>query len=130
MKSVLTTMTTNDWIEVLEAAGVPCGPVYDYPQMFADPAGAPSRSRAICERPGTGRGAAHPHAREDRRGARVRKSPRSSASTTPKSWPPWSERGAAARTPRKGRALNSAAGDFAARICFGRRADRALLNSG
>jgi crotonobetainyl-CoA:carnitine CoA-transferase CaiB-like acyl-CoA transferase len=22
---------------VLEAAGVPCGPVYDYPQMFADP---------------------------------------------------------------------------------------------
>jgi crotonobetainyl-CoA:carnitine CoA-transferase CaiB-like acyl-CoA transferase len=29
--------TTNDWVEVLEAAGVPCGPVYDYTQMFADP---------------------------------------------------------------------------------------------
>src|SRR5262249_44489609 len=34
---VLTTKTTNDWLEVLEAAGVPCGPVYDYAQMFADP---------------------------------------------------------------------------------------------
>jgi len=34
---VLTTKTTNDWVEVLEAAGVPCGPVYDYAQMFADP---------------------------------------------------------------------------------------------
>jgi len=28
---------TSDWVEVLEAAGVPCGPVYDYAQMFADP---------------------------------------------------------------------------------------------
>jgi crotonobetainyl-CoA:carnitine CoA-transferase CaiB-like acyl-CoA transferase len=37
MNAVLTTKTTNDWVEVLEAAGVPCGPVYDYKQMFADP---------------------------------------------------------------------------------------------
>ena len=37
MNAVLTTKTTNDWVEVLEAAGVPCGPVYDYTQMFADP---------------------------------------------------------------------------------------------
>src|SRR5262249_5680902 len=37
MNAVLTTKTTNDWVEVLEAAGVPCGPVYDYGQMFADP---------------------------------------------------------------------------------------------
>ena len=37
MTAVLTTKTTNDWVEVLEAAGVPCGPVYDYVQMFADP---------------------------------------------------------------------------------------------
>jgi CoA:oxalate CoA-transferase len=35
--AVLTTKTANDWVEVLEAAGVPCGPVYDYAQMFADP---------------------------------------------------------------------------------------------
>src|SRR5262252_9235813 len=37
MNAVLKTKTTNDWGEVLEAAGVPCGPVYDYAQMFADP---------------------------------------------------------------------------------------------
>jgi formyl-CoA transferase len=37
MNAVLTTKTTNDWVEVLEAAGVPCGPVYDYAQMFTDP---------------------------------------------------------------------------------------------
>jgi formyl-CoA transferase len=42
MNAVLTTKTTNDWVvvndwvEVLEAAGVPCGPIYDYAQMFAD----------------------------------------------------------------------------------------------
>src|SRR5262252_8886727 len=37
MNAVLTTKPTNDWVEVLEAAGVPCGPVYTYAQMFADP---------------------------------------------------------------------------------------------
>jgi crotonobetainyl-CoA:carnitine CoA-transferase CaiB-like acyl-CoA transferase len=37
MNALLTTKTTNDWVEVLEAAGVPCGPAYDYAQMFADP---------------------------------------------------------------------------------------------
>jgi crotonobetainyl-CoA:carnitine CoA-transferase CaiB-like acyl-CoA transferase len=37
INAVLTTKTTNDWVEVLEAAGVPCAPVYDYAQMFADP---------------------------------------------------------------------------------------------
>jgi formyl-CoA transferase len=37
MNAVLTTRTTDHWVEVLEAAGVPCGPVYDYAQMFADP---------------------------------------------------------------------------------------------
>ena len=37
MEAVLTTNTTAHWVEVLEAAGVPCGPVYNYAQMFADP---------------------------------------------------------------------------------------------
>jgi formyl-CoA transferase len=37
MNAVLTTKPTDHWVEVLEAAGVPCGPVYDYAQMFADP---------------------------------------------------------------------------------------------
>ena len=34
---VLSTNTTDHWVSVLEAAGVPCGPVYNYAQMFADP---------------------------------------------------------------------------------------------
>ena len=37
MNAVLTTKPTSDWVEVLEAAGVPSGPVYDYAQLFADP---------------------------------------------------------------------------------------------
>ncbi|HZU88951.1 MAG TPA: CaiB/BaiF CoA-transferase family protein [Stellaceae bacterium] len=37
MEAVLTTDTTEHWVGVLEAAGVPCGPVYTYGQMFADP---------------------------------------------------------------------------------------------
>src|SRR5438105_902561 len=37
MEAVLTTGTTEHWVGVLEAAGVPCGPVYNYAQMFADP---------------------------------------------------------------------------------------------
>jgi len=37
MEAVLTSAPTAHWVEVLEAAGVPCGPVYDYAQMFADP---------------------------------------------------------------------------------------------
>jgi crotonobetainyl-CoA:carnitine CoA-transferase CaiB-like acyl-CoA transferase len=37
MEAVLATATSDDWVEVLEAAGVPCGPVYNYAQMFADP---------------------------------------------------------------------------------------------
>ena len=37
MEDVLATGTTDHWVAVLEAAGVPCGPVYNYAQMFADP---------------------------------------------------------------------------------------------
>src|SRR5215471_9380204 len=37
MNAVLTTKTTSDWVEMLEAAGVPCDPVYDCAQMFANP---------------------------------------------------------------------------------------------
>ena len=37
MNAVLTTNTTDHWVEVLETAGAPCGPVYDYGQMFSDP---------------------------------------------------------------------------------------------
>jgi len=37
MEAVLAGGSTEHWVEVLEGAGVPCGPVYDYGQMFADP---------------------------------------------------------------------------------------------
>jgi formyl-CoA transferase len=37
MEAVLTTGTTEHWVEIFETAGVPCGPVYNYEQMFADP---------------------------------------------------------------------------------------------
>jgi formyl-CoA transferase len=37
MEDVFATGTTDHWVGVLEAAGVPCGPVYNYRQMFADP---------------------------------------------------------------------------------------------
>jgi crotonobetainyl-CoA:carnitine CoA-transferase CaiB-like acyl-CoA transferase len=68
MNAMLTTNTTDHWVEALEAAGVPCGAG----ALRADvrrPAGAPWWPRAICERPGTGRGAAHPYPCQDRRGS-------------------------------------------------------------
>ena len=37
MEAVLATNTTDHWVEVLAEAGVPCGPVYNYEQLFADP---------------------------------------------------------------------------------------------
>ena len=37
IEEVLATNTTEHWVEVLEAANVPCGPVYNYGQLFADP---------------------------------------------------------------------------------------------
>jgi crotonobetainyl-CoA:carnitine CoA-transferase CaiB-like acyl-CoA transferase len=37
MEAVLATGTTEHWVQVLDEAGVPCGPVYTYAQLFADP---------------------------------------------------------------------------------------------
>jgi len=37
MEAILETRTTDHWVEVLQAAGVPCGSVYNYAEMFADP---------------------------------------------------------------------------------------------
>ena len=37
MEAVLATNTTEHWVEVLAAAGVPCGPVNNYEQLFNDP---------------------------------------------------------------------------------------------
>jgi crotonobetainyl-CoA:carnitine CoA-transferase CaiB-like acyl-CoA transferase len=35
--AVLATAPTSHWITALDDAGVPCGPVYNYEQLFADP---------------------------------------------------------------------------------------------
>ena len=37
METVFATATTDHWVRLLEAAGVPCGPVYNYEQLFSDP---------------------------------------------------------------------------------------------
>jgi formyl-CoA transferase len=37
MEALLATEPTEHWIKVLDDAGVPCGPVYTYAQLFADP---------------------------------------------------------------------------------------------
>ena len=37
METVLATATTDHWVRLLEVAGVPCGPVYNYDQLFSDP---------------------------------------------------------------------------------------------
>lgn len=37
MEEVLATGPTEHWVEVLAAAGVPCGPVNNYEQLFGDP---------------------------------------------------------------------------------------------
>ncbi|MFM9970533.1 MAG: CaiB/BaiF CoA transferase family protein [Burkholderiales bacterium] len=37
LNAIFTTKTTNEWIEILNAAGVPSGPIYTMDQVFADP---------------------------------------------------------------------------------------------
>jgi formyl-CoA transferase len=37
LETILATRDTATWVETLNAAGVPCGPIYDIGQMFADP---------------------------------------------------------------------------------------------
>ena len=37
MEALLTTQPSAHWVKILDDAGVPCGPVYTYAQLFADP---------------------------------------------------------------------------------------------
>jgi crotonobetainyl-CoA:carnitine CoA-transferase CaiB-like acyl-CoA transferase len=37
LRAALLTRTTREWIDVLEPAGVPCGPINDMPAVFDDP---------------------------------------------------------------------------------------------
>jgi crotonobetainyl-CoA:carnitine CoA-transferase CaiB-like acyl-CoA transferase len=37
LEEVLRSKTTDEWIEALVEGGVPCGPIHDYAEVFADP---------------------------------------------------------------------------------------------
>jgi crotonobetainyl-CoA:carnitine CoA-transferase CaiB-like acyl-CoA transferase len=37
LESALAARGTEDWVEALIEAGVPCGPIHDYADVFADP---------------------------------------------------------------------------------------------
>lgn len=37
LNEALVKRTSSEWVAVLNAAGVPCGPIYSIDQMFADP---------------------------------------------------------------------------------------------
>jgi formyl-CoA transferase len=37
MDKILSTKTSAEWVEILNKAGVPCGPIYTMDQVFADP---------------------------------------------------------------------------------------------
>lgn len=37
LKKTMVTRNSEDWLQMLEAHGVPCGPINDYQQVFADP---------------------------------------------------------------------------------------------
>ena len=85
MNALLATNTTSDWVEVLEAAGVPCGPVYDYAQLFADPQ---VRHRGLVQYASDAELGEVPHIRTPVRmakGCGCGPSPPSSAGTIPKS---------------------------------------------
>ena len=37
LEAALAARTTGEWVETLIEAGVPCGPIHDYRQVFEDP---------------------------------------------------------------------------------------------
>jgi formyl-CoA transferase len=37
LEDALAARTTDEWVEALIEAGVPCGPIHDYRQVFEDP---------------------------------------------------------------------------------------------
>ena len=85
VNAVLATQTTEHWVEVLEAAGVPCGQVHTYAQLFDDPQ---VRHRGLVQYASDAELGEVPHIGTRSRSAesvRVRSVPPSSASITPRS---------------------------------------------
>src|SRR5438128_2626570 len=85
MEAGLATYRTEHWVGVREAAGVPCGPFYNYAQLFADPQ---VRHRGLMQYASDPELGEVPHIRTPIRSARAcgcAPSPPSSASTMPRS---------------------------------------------
>ena len=55
LNSVLPSKTSQEWIDVLNAAAVPCGPIYSVDQVFADPQVRHLEAAAELEHPRLGR---------------------------------------------------------------------------
>ena len=68
MNAVLTTKTTKRLGRGARSRRCAVRPGLRLRADVRRPAGSPPRARAICKRPGIGRGAAHPHPGQDRRG--------------------------------------------------------------
>jgi crotonobetainyl-CoA:carnitine CoA-transferase CaiB-like acyl-CoA transferase len=45
LEAALASRDTDEWVSVLTEAGVPCGPIHDYGQVFADPH---TQAREMC----------------------------------------------------------------------------------
>ena len=55
MSQTFATRTTKDWVTTLEAANVPCGPIYDIGQVYADPQVKAREMEVEIEHPVAGR---------------------------------------------------------------------------
>ena len=54
MEETFRTRSTSHWVEALERAGVPCGPIYDIEQVYADPQVRSRDMAAALEHPKAG----------------------------------------------------------------------------
>jgi crotonobetainyl-CoA:carnitine CoA-transferase CaiB-like acyl-CoA transferase len=55
LEAALAARSTDEWVEVLIAAGVPCGPIHDYRQVFEDPHTRAREMSVTLEHPVEGR---------------------------------------------------------------------------
>ena len=77
LESALAARDTGDWVEALIAAGVPCGPIHDYAQVFSDPHTQARQMQVTMEHPveGTVRGLGIPVKLSDTPGSIRRPAP-------------------------------------------------------
>ncbi len=54
MEETFRTKTTSHWVEILETAGVPCGPIYNIEQVYSDPHVQSREMSVVLEHPKAG----------------------------------------------------------------------------